>query len=69
MDIDSYMGKPNYVSIVSVNLFCQSTVMYVCQSEQHSMMSVIVTDSVSYLGDRILVPQSTLYRVVRPAQS
>ena len=46
MDIDSYMGKPNYVSIMSVSLFLQSTVMYVCQSEQHSMMSVIVTDSV-----------------------
>ena len=69
MDIDSYMGKPNYVSIVSVSLFYQSTVMYVCKSEQHSMMSVIVTDSVSYLGECVLVPQSTLYRVVRPVQS
>ena len=61
MDIDSYMGKPNYVSIVSVILFYQSTLMYVCQSEQHSMMSVIITDSVSYLGECVLVPQSTLY--------
>ena len=69
MDIDSYIGKPNYVSIMSVSLLCQSTVMYVCQSEQHSMMSVIVTDSVSYLGECVLVPQSTLYRVVRPVQS
>ena len=61
MDIDSYMGKPNYVSIMSVSLFYPSTVMYVCQSELHSMMSVIVTDSVSYLEECVLVPQSTRY--------